>query len=118
MARSSKLVIRLELQCQSCVPGAPSMLKNGKDAESSVRLWFNSFLLAVLVLAASWFFVEGALTEHYARGRMVWTWDKVNQNLKEMAQTMDEFRKGVTTWSEGSKEQAKQTTLAMSHVNV
>jgi hypothetical protein len=72
----------------------------------------------LLALAAlSFLLIECGLTVRYARSRMVWTWDKVNQNLKESSQTLDEVRKAATTWEQASKDQASKTTKAMSDVS-
>lgn len=72
--------------------------------------------LIVLILFC-WLIAEAALVVDYGRRRVQWTWDKINQNLKETSQTLDEVRKAATTWEQASKDQSSKTTKAMSDVS-
>jgi hypothetical protein len=69
------------------------------------------------LLAFSWLCGEGAYSVRYARQRSVYTFDQLNKVLRETSQTLDEVRKGATTWREASKEQTQKTTQAMSNVS-
>jgi hypothetical protein len=71
----------------------------------------------VALLAVAWLAAESAYSIRYARQRSVYTFDQLNKVLRETSQTLDEVRKGATTWNQASKEQSTQTTQAMSRVS-
>lgn len=77
----------------------------------------KAVLQGLLLVAGIWLCCEGALTLRYARQRSVYTFDKLNTVLRESSQTMDELRKGATTWNQASKDQSSQTTQVLSHAN-
>lgn len=70
------------------------------------------------LLSVSWVCGETALTVRYARQRSIYSFDQLNKVLRESSQTLDEVRKGATTWNSASAEQASATTKAMSNVSV
>jgi len=74
------------------------------------------FLQGLLLVAGIWLAGECALTVHYARQRSVYTFDQLNKVLRESSQTMDEVRKGATTWNQASKDQSEYATRALGSV--
>lgn len=60
---------------------------------------------------------EAAYSLHYARQRSVYTFDKLNAVLRKSDQTMDELRKGITTWQKASEAQAEESTAVLSETH-
>jgi hypothetical protein len=78
----------------------------------------KAFCLIAVTAFACWVLGESAYAVHYARHRAVWTWDKVNQNLKEFSQTSDEVRKAASAWEKNSKSQSENAARAFGNLSV